>query len=67
MGKRTIARMRIYRLNISDIISTSVSAAAIFSAEESCGRPPPNRNDIVMNGANFKRRAARVYIVRSLA
>lgn len=38
--------MRAYRLNISDIISTSVSAAAIFSAEESCGRPP-KRKDIV--------------------
>jgi hypothetical protein len=31
-----------YRLNISETISTSVSAAAIFSAEEGCGRPPPN-------------------------
>lgn len=33
-------------LNMSDTISTSVSAAAIFSAEESCGRPP-KRKDIV--------------------
>jgi hypothetical protein len=31
-----------YLLNISETISTSVSAAAIFSAEEGCGRPPPN-------------------------
>lgn len=32
-------------LNISETISTSVSAAAIFSAEESWGRPP-KRKDI---------------------
>ena len=29
-----------YRVNMSDTISTSVSAAAIFSADESWGRPP---------------------------
>ena len=34
-----------YLLNISEIISTSVSAAAIFSADESCGLPP-KRKDI---------------------
>ena len=32
---------------MSETISTSVSAAAIFSAEESCGRPP-KRNDILV-------------------
>lgn len=36
-----------YLVNMSDTISISVSAAAIFSAEVGCGRPPPNRNDIV--------------------
>lgn len=37
-----------YRLNMSETISTSVSAAAIFSAEEGCARlPPPNMKDIV--------------------
>ena len=35
-----------YRLNMSEMSSTSVSAAAIFSAEESCGRLP-KRKDIV--------------------
>lgn len=35
-----------YRLSMSETISTSSSAAAIFSAEESCGRPP-NRKDMV--------------------
>lgn len=35
-----------YRLNISEMSSTSVSAAAIFSAEESCERLP-KRKDIV--------------------
>lgn len=35
-----------YRLNMSEIISISFSAAAIFSALESCGLPP-NRKDIV--------------------
>ena len=35
-----------YLLNISEIISTSVSAAAIFSAEDSCGFPP-KRNDML--------------------
>ena len=37
-----------YRLNMSEMSSTSVSAAAIFSAEESCGRLP-KRKDIVNN------------------
>lgn len=32
---------------MSDIISISASAFAIFSADESCGRPPPKRKDIV--------------------
>ena len=32
---------------MSDTISTSVSAAAIFSAEDGCARPPPNMNDIM--------------------
>ena len=35
-----------YRLNMSDTISTSVSAAAIFSADESWGRPP-KRKDMI--------------------
>lgn len=35
-----------YRLSMSETISTSSSAAAIFSADESCGRPP-NRKDMV--------------------
>ena len=38
---------RNYLLNMSETISTSVSAAAIFSAEESWGRPP-KRKDIVI-------------------
>lgn len=38
--------METYLLNMSDTISTSVSAAAIFSAEESWGLPP-KRKDIV--------------------
>ena len=37
-----------HRLNISLIISTSVSAFAIFSAEESCGLAPPKRKDILV-------------------
>ena len=41
-----------YRLNMSEIISTSASAAAIFSADESCGLPP-KRNDISENGGSF--------------
>lgn len=36
-----------YRLNISETISTSVSAAAIFSAEDILGGPP-KRKDMVM-------------------
>lgn len=40
MGKK-------YRLNMSDIISTSVSAAVIFSALDSCGLPP-KKNDMVV-------------------
>lgn len=35
-----------YRLNKSETISTSVSAAAIFCSEESWGRPP-KRKDMV--------------------
>lgn len=41
-----------YLLNMSDTISTSVSAAAIFSAEESWGRPP-KRKDIMSNERLF--------------
>ena len=41
-----------YLLNMSETISTSVSAAAIFSAEESWGRPP-KRKDIVINKDYF--------------
>lgn len=36
-----------YRVNMSEIISTSVSAAAIFCSELILGWPP-KRNDIVM-------------------
>lgn len=32
---------------MSDIISISASAAAIFSAELGCGRAPPKRKDIL--------------------
>lgn len=39
-----------YRLNMSDTISTSVSAAAIFSAEESWGRPPKRKDIFVVGG-----------------
>jgi hypothetical protein len=43
------AEVTTYRLNMSETISTSVSAAAIFSADEGCGRPPPNMlNDMTM-------------------
>ena len=33
-------------LNMLETISISASAAAIFSAELGCGRPPPKRNDM---------------------
>lgn len=36
-----------YRLNISETISISASAAAIFSADDGCGLPP-NRKDMLM-------------------
>jgi hypothetical protein len=36
-----------YRVNMSEIISTSVSAAAIFCSEDILGWPP-KRKDIVM-------------------
>jgi hypothetical protein len=39
--------MTAYRLNMSDTISISASAAAIFSADVGCGRPPPKRKDIL--------------------
>ncbi|SRR6266536_4299785 len=32
---------------MSETISTSVSAAAIFSADVGCGRPPPKRKDML--------------------
>ena len=38
-----------YRLSMSETISTSVSAAASFSAEEGWGRPAPKRYDIVFD------------------
>lgn len=36
-----------YWLNMPETISISASAAAIFSAEEGWGRPPPKRKDIL--------------------
>lgn len=41
-----------YRLSMSETISTSSSAAAIFSADDSCGRPP-NKNDMVYDVGLF--------------
>ena len=40
------------RLNISLTMSISTSAAAIFSADEGCGRPP-NKNDIMIVMGGF--------------
>lgn len=37
----------VYLLNMSVMSSSSVSAASIFCADESCGRPPPNRKDML--------------------
>jgi hypothetical protein len=39
----------VYLLNMSETISTSVNAASIFSADESCGLLP-NRNDMLREG-----------------
>lgn len=39
--------MKLYRLSMSETISTSSSAAAIFSADESCGLAP-NKKDMVV-------------------
>lgn len=41
-----------YRLSMSETISTSSSAAAIFSADDSCGRPP-KRKDMVYGVDGF--------------
>ena len=38
-----------YRLSMSETISTSVSAAASFSAEDGWGRPAPKRYDMVLD------------------
>lgn len=38
----------VYRLYMSETMSISASAAAIFSAEEGWGRPPPKRKDILI-------------------
>lgn len=55
-----------YRLNISETISTSVSAAAIFSAEEGCGRPPPNKlNDMAAVSVTSKNLDADVEVTIS--
>ena len=39
-----------YRLNMSEIISTSVSAAAIFSAEDILGAPPKRKDMMIVDG-----------------
>ena len=44
-----------YRLNISEIISTSVSAAAIFSAEDSLGGPPKRKDMVIVVGCSGKK------------
>jgi len=38
----------VYRLYMSETMSISASAAAIFSAEEGWGRPAPKRKDILI-------------------
>jgi hypothetical protein len=43
----TVERKVAYRLYISETMSISASAAAIFCSDESWGRPPPKRKDIV--------------------
>ena len=37
-------------MNMPETISISASAAAIFSAELGCGRPPPKRKDMLVLG-----------------
>lgn len=50
-----------YWLNMLETISISASAAAIFSAEEGCGRPPPKRKDMVAGcGESIGRVVSRV-------
>ena len=44
---------RAHRLNMSETISTSVSAAAIFSAEDILGGPP-KRKDMMTMGWGVK-------------
>lgn len=46
--------MLAYRLYMSDTMSISASAAAIFSAEVGCGRAP-KRKDIVFEIGDFER------------
>jgi len=46
-GEEIVRERRAYRLYMSETISISVSAAAIFCSEESWGRPPPKRKDIL--------------------
>ena len=43
-GKGPVGRTCL--LYMSETMSISASAAAIFSADEGCGRPPPKRKDI---------------------
>jgi hypothetical protein len=48
-GYKEIARGDAYRLYMSETMSISASACAIFCSDESCGRPP-KRKDIVCVG-----------------
>lgn len=47
MRARTRGLLYPYRLNMSETISISVSAAAIFCSDEGCGRPPNREKDIL--------------------
>jgi hypothetical protein len=54
--------MNAYRVNMSEIISTSVSAAAIFCSEDILGWPP-KRKDIVMVECGWGRRWLELLVI----
>lgn len=57
--------IRTYWLNMLETISISASAAAIFSAEEGCGRAPPKRKDMLAV-VSVERRLRGVLILQGL-
>jgi hypothetical protein len=52
-GYEQIDRGDAYRLYMSETMSISASACAIFCSDESCGRPPKRKDIVCVGGVDW--------------